>query len=161
MKRLIVVLCGLLAAALINQGAVSAGLPIAADLKGDGQQAREERLPILVFFSAQSCQYCEKMRSLFLEPMYSSGDYADKVILREVQVESGSTLRDFKGDKVSHAEFARRRGVTFTPQILFMDPAGRELVPAMVGLSTPEFFSGYLDEAIDTALARIRAGGRH
>ena len=31
------------------------------------------------------------------------------------------------------------------------------LVPALVGLSTPDFFSGYLDEAIDAALARMRA----
>ncbi len=157
MTRLRVMVCGVLTAVLLNYGAFAAELPVAADLQGDGQQAHEEHLPVLVFFSAKSCPYCEQMRSLFLEPMYTSGDYAGKVIMREVQVESGRTLRDFKGKKVSHADFAHRNGISLTPQILFMDPAGKELVPALVGLSTPDFFSGYLDEAIDTALARMRA----
>ncbi len=151
---------GLLAGALLTYGASAAVLPVASDLQEDARQAREQHLPLLVFFSARSCHYCEQMRSLFLEPMYASGDYADKVIMREVQVESGRMLRDFKGKKVSHADYAHRSGVALTPQILFFDPAGMELVPALVGLSTPEFFSGYLEEAIDTALARMRAARR-
>ncbi len=157
MKRLILMASGLLTAVLLTYGVSASELPVAADLQGDGQQAHEEHLPVLVFFSAKSCPYCEQMRALFLEPMYASGDYTGKVIMREVQVESGRTLRDFKGKKVSHADFAHRNGISLTPQILFMDPAGKELVPALVGLSTPEFFSGYLDEAIDAALARMRA----
>ena len=148
---------GLLSAVLLSHGVSAAELPVAADLQGDGRQAHAEHLPVLVFFSAKSCHYCEQMRSLFLEPMYSSGEYAGKVIMREVQVESGRTLRDFKGKKVSHADFAHRSGVALTPQILFFDPAGMELVPSLVGLSTPELFSGYLEEAIDAALARMRA----
>lgn len=157
MKRLILRVMGLLTAVLLTYGVSASELPVAADLQRDGQQAQEEHLPVLVFFSAKSCPYCEQMRSLFLEPMYSSGDYAGKVIIREVKVESGLTLRDFKGKKVSHADFARLHGISLTPQILFMDPAGKELVPALVGLTTPDFFSGYLDEAINAALARMRA----
>jgi thioredoxin-related protein len=157
MKRLMVVVMGLLTAVLLAYGACAAGLPVAADLRGDGQQARAENLPILLFFSAKSCQYCEQMRSLYLEPMYAGGNYAGKLIMREVQIESGHSLRDFQGKQVSHADFAHRNGISLTPQILFMDPAGKELVPALVGLSTPDFFSGYLEEAIDAALARMRA----
>ena len=147
----------MLAAFLLAQGVNATGLPVAADLQGDGQQAQEERLPVLVFFSAKSCQYCEQMRSLFLEPMHADSRYAGKVIIREVQVESGRTLRDFKGQKVSHADFAHRNGVSLTPQILFVDATGKPLVPALVGLSTPDFFSGYLEEALAGALARMRA----
>ena len=157
MKRLILRVMGLLTAVLLAYGVSASELPVAADLQGDGRQAHEEHLPVLVFFSAKSCPYCEQMRSLFLEPMYTSGDYAGKVIMREVQVESGRTLRDFKGKKVSHADFAHRNGVSLTPQIQFMDPTGKELVPALVGLTTPELFSGYLDESINAALARMRA----
>lgn len=147
---------GLLTAVLLAQGVSAAGLPVAADLQGDGHLAQEGRLPVLVFFSAKSCHYCELMRSLYLEPMYTGGDYAGKVIIREVQVESGLALRDFGGKQVSHADFAHRYSVSLTPQIMFMDPAGKELVPALVGLSTPDFFGGYLDESIDAALASLR-----
>jgi thioredoxin-related protein len=160
MKQWILMAGGLLTAVLSSYNASAAALPVAADLQEDARQAREQHLPLLVFFSAKSCHYCEQMRSLFLEPMYTSGDYADKVIMREVQVESGRVLRDIKGRKVSHADFAHRNGVALTPQILFFDPAGMELVPSLVGLSTPEFFSGYLEESIDAALARMRAPRR-
>ncbi len=157
MKRFMLMVSVLLTAILLAQGVVAAGLPVAADLQTDGQLAQKERLPLLVFFSAQSCHYCEVVRSLYLGPMYTSGDYAGKVIMREVQVESGRSLRDFKGDKISQVDFARRYGISLTPQIMFMDSEGKQLVPALVGLSTPDFFGGYLDESIDAALAGMRA----
>jgi thioredoxin-related protein len=156
---LIVLLLLALAGSLSVSRASDADLPVAYDLQNDARQAGREHLPLLIFFSAKSCHYCEDMRELFLAPMVARGDYAGKVIMREVQVESGLALRDFDGRKVSHADFAQRRGIFLTPQIRFLDPSGKELVPGLVGLSTPELFGGYLEEAIAAALARMRVTG--
>lgn len=137
--------------------AADAVLPMAENFRVDARQAHHQRVALLVFFSAKSCQYCETMRELFLAPMFASDDYSDKVIMREVQVDSGRELRDFEGKKSSHRDFALRYRVGLTPQIWFLDPSGKELVPALVGLSTPELFAGYLDAAIDAAVANMRA----
>lgn len=40
--------------------------------------------------------------------------------------------------------------------MLFLDPQGRELTDRMVGINTLEFYGGYLDQNIDTALSRVR-----
>ena len=154
MKKLIVLIGLLLAPA---SWASDAALPMAENFHADARQARHQRVALLVFFSAKSCQYCEQMRALFLGPMFNRGDYADKVIMREVQVDGGRELRDFEGKKSSHRDFALRYRVGLTPQIWFLDPSGKELVPALVGLSTPELFAGYLDAAIDAAVANMRA----
>ena len=81
MKRLMLMVSVLLTAILLGQGVAAAGLPMATDLQSDSRLAQKQRLPLLVFFSASSCHYCEVVRSLYLGPMYTSGDYAGKVIM--------------------------------------------------------------------------------
>jgi len=41
--------------------------------------------------------------------------------------------------------------------MLFLDPSGKELSERMIGISTPELFGGYLDEAIEEALVKMKA----
>jgi thioredoxin-related protein len=146
----------LLTVGLPAVGAVADDLPAARDFSADGQEAARQRLPVLVFFSAEGCHYCEEMASLFLRPMYKSGEYNGKVIFREVRVESGQALVDFDGKKISHEAFAHAHRIGLTPQVRFFDAQGREVAPPLVGLTTPDFFAGYLDEAINSALARVR-----
>ena len=153
MKKLMVLIGLLLAPA---SWASDAALPMAENFRADARQARQQRVALLVFFSAKSCQYCEQMRELFLGPMFASDEYSDKVIMREVQVDGGRELRDFEGKRVSHRDFAMSYRIGLTPQIWFLDPTGKELVPALVGLSTPELFGGYLDAAIEGAVANMR-----
>ena len=156
MKKWMVLMGLLLAGATPASWASDAALPRAENFRNDARQAQHQRLAVLVFFSAKSCQYCESMRELFLGPMFASGDYSNKVIMREVQVDSGRELRDFEGKRISHRDFALRYRVGLTPQIWFLDPAGKELIPALVGLGTPELFGSYLDAAIDMAVASMR-----
>ena len=124
MKKLMV-LIGLLLAGAAPASWASDALPMAENVRVDARQARHQRLALLVFFSAKSCQYCEDMRALFLAPMFASGDYSDNVIMREVQVDGGHELRDFEGNRLSHREFALRYRIGLTPQIWFLDPTGK------------------------------------
>lgn len=152
-------LCALLILALAA-GAPAAqavpNLPPALDLRADAEQARRARVPLLVFFSAYSCPYCREVEALYLQPMHADPASAGRVMIRVVLIDSRRALYDFDGRRTDHAAWAGRHGVALTPTIKFLDPAGRELAPALVGLGTREFYGGYLEDAIDRALGRLR-----
>ena len=156
MKKFIIVLLGL-GLSWLTMPVFAGGLPQARDLRADAKDAARRRVPLVLFYSARSCPYCEEVATLYLQPMHASSDYGGKIILREVQLEGGQVLRDFDGKPVSHADFAERRGIRLTPQIRFLDAAGREVSPGIVGYTTPDFFGGYLEQAVDAAVAKMRA----
>lgn len=52
--------------------------------------------------------------------------------------------------------FARRYGNRLVPTAMLLDSRDRMLDKPLVGLSTVDYYSHYLDEAIDTAVDRLR-----
>ena len=148
---MLMLLVGSLAAADIQ-------LQAARDLPGDAAQASERQLPILVLFSSSYCGYCTIVREDFLKPMLKSGDYDDKVIMRVVNIDSSEDMRDFEGRTVFAEDFADRRGVFVTPTVKFFGPDGYETAPDLVGLTTVDYYGGFLDNAIEESLAHLRAG---
>ena len=135
----------------------AADLPAAVDLRADGEHAGRERLPILIFFASRGCPYCYEVEEMYLKPRVASGEYRTKAIVRVVYTDSSRSLRDFHGRKTDHAGLARRYGVMFTPTIKVVDAEGVELAPALVGLTTRDFYGFYLDEAINGALTKLRS----
>lgn len=129
-------------------------LLVATDLRLEAQLSRARSLPIVIMLSAEGCTYCIQMEEQFLRPMVISGDYEEKAILRKIEV--GAELIDFAGRRVAVEEFAGRYRAFVTPTLLFLDSTGEALTDKMVGLTTPDFFGGYLDASIDDALARLR-----
>lgn len=121
-----------------------------------GQQADLQKMPILLMFAADFCAYCERLEEDFLRPMLRSGDYEDKVLIRKLHIDSEERVRDFHGDEVSPAEIAEQYAVTVTPTVVFIDGDGVELAPKRVGLTTPDFYGGYLDDSINQALNILR-----
>lgn len=130
----------------------------ASDLQADGLHAGERKLPILVLFSSSYCGYCTIVREDFLKPMLKSGDYEDKVIMRVVNIDSTEDLRDFEGRQVDAEAFADRRGVFVTPTIKFFGPDGNETTADLVGLTTVDYYGGFLDTAIEESLVHLRGG---
>lgn len=127
------------------------------DLRADGQLSRQNRLPILVVVEQADCHYCKALDREVIHPMVAGGEYDNKkVILRRLDIASELPIRDFNGQPVTPSEFAHRYGAYVTPTLLFLDHAGRELAPKMVGLGTLDFYWTYLDEAIDAALAKTQ-----
>jgi hypothetical protein len=151
------ILTGLAVAALLLGAppARAQALPVAADLARDAREAAARRVPILVFFHATDCAYCAQVEQLYLRPMHTRGDRGGKVLIRAVQVDGRAPLRDFAGRAVDHAGFARRERAGFTPLVRLYGPDGRELVPALVGYSSPDYYLGMLEDAIDRAHARL------
>lgn len=131
-------------------------LVVVSDFSQEAKIAQSKNIPILVLFSASGCHYCERVRQEFLIPMQKNAAYRNKVIFREVEAGSDATLKDFLGRKTTHSDFANAYKVTLTPTIKIFDSHGHEAAPAIIGLLTPDFYGGYLDQAIELALTKIR-----
>ena len=126
------------------------------DLQTDANHAEQQQLPILVMFSASYCSYCSIVKDEFLKPMLLSGDYTDKVIIRVLEIDSGDDIRDLDGNLVDPAVVADRYNIQLTPTLAFVGANGEELSERMIGVTTIDFYGGYLDDAIKQSLKRLR-----
>ncbi len=131
-------------------------LPPARDFVADARVSGNGAAPILVFFTSESCPYCREVENLYLRPMQERGTYRGRLLIRTVEVGGAAPLTDFAGRQTTHGEFARRERVSFTPVIRLYGADGRELVPQLLGYTTPDFYLGYLEQAIEQAIARAR-----
>jgi len=122
-----------------------------------GREAQRRHLPILLMFGLTECSYCHLVEEDFLKPMLRSGDYTDKVLIRRLDIDHrGAAITGFDGRATTLGALADRYGVTVTPTVVFLGPAGQTLAPTMVGVTTPDYYGGYLDQHIDAALAKMR-----
>ena len=131
-------------------------IPVSNDLQADAALARKNKLPILIMFGADDCEYCERLEEAVLNPMVVSGEYNNKIILRKVMVEGYGSLRDFSGVSVKASEFADRYDVKVTPTVVIVDGEGKPLAPKILGLNSIDFYGAYLDQAIDLSYASLR-----
>lgn len=136
-------------------------VPRGRDLHADGQVAAARTLPILLSFSTRDCGYCQLLEEDFLKPMLLSGLYENKILIRKVLIDEGQTLVDFDGRAVDADRMASRYRVHAVPTVVFVDAHGHELAERMVGINTVEFYGGYLDQNIDTALTQVRQQPAH
>ena len=126
------------------------------DLAAVARDARARRLPIALVVSMDHCPYCVRLEEDFLRPMLISGDYTDRVIICKLDLDSYQRVRDFQGRETTGRDLAGRYGVRLAPTVLLLDPQGEELAPRLVGLTTPDFYGGYLDAAIDESVSKLR-----
>jgi len=131
-------------------------LPLATDLSQDAKLARQKQIPILILFSSRGCSYCRRVREEILIPTTLNADYDNKVIMVEIDSANSAKLIDFDGKTTTQAEFVAKYRIGLTPTVKFFDPQGREAAAPIVGLVTVDYYGGYLDQAIDTSIAKIR-----
>ena len=115
-------------------------------------------MPILLFFNRVDCPFCERALREYLGPMQRDPAYADRVMIRQIEIHDSSRLVDFGGRATSHVEFAARHKIQFTPTVWFVDGDGNRLAEPIVGLRTVDFYGAYLDQAIADSLAKLRPG---
>jgi thioredoxin-related protein len=145
------------------QGALGAdhdSLAPARDLARDGRELRARRLPLLVLYSQKSCSWCDKARREYLLPMQKDAAYRDRLMLRQIDLDSDVPLTDFTGRRTTHSEFARAERARLTPTIAFYGPEGERLSEPIVGLRIADFYGAYLERGIDESLAKLRPGAR-
>ena len=123
----------------------------AGDLQQLGQLAKQQRVPILLMVSQEHCGYCQLMKQEVLNPMLLSGEYSDRVLMRELLIDPGEQVIDFSGRKQSAQAFSSNHKVWVTPTLLFLDHRGEEAAERILGINTVDYLLFYVEDAIDTA----------
>ncbi len=131
-------------------------LPLATDLAATAKMAREQRVPVLIAFTLKICPYCATARRDHLEPMYVSEQWRDKAIMLELQLDGAQPLRDFAGNATTAREFARRFSVRSVPTVIVFNDSGKPTATPLVGLSSGDFYSLYLEQAVESGLIDMR-----
>jgi thioredoxin-related protein len=157
--RLSVFLRYLVALAVLTPALAQAGeVPPAQNLRADGAIATQKGLPILLFYTASYCRYCDAVKAEFLGHMAIDPAYQTRAIFREVRIDSSTPLVDFNASITTHHHFADQRPITLVPTVEFVDGSGKHLAAPMIGASIPDFYGAYLDRGIEHALVKIRSG---
>jgi len=135
-------------------GAVERSVSKVVDFQQLAQQAQQKNLPMLVFFSAEHCEYCERLEADHLGFMANSGEYDNKIIFRKFMIDGYDSVVDFSGQPVLPEDFAYRHNVDVTPTLLFFDAQGNPLAKRIIGYNRGSFFGYTLDERIEAAARR-------
>ena len=138
------------------RGNEEASVPPAVDLAADARLAAATGRPLMLVFTREECGYCALLKRAVIVPMIISGEYEDRVIIRELMIDTGPDLLDFGGQQVSPFAVADRYEAFFAPVVLMVGPAGEELHERLIGISNEEMYLFYLDQAIEKATAALR-----
>ena len=131
-------------------------LPLASDLAAVAQQAREQRVPVLIAFTLTTCRFCNTARREYWQPMNASEQWRGKVIMLELQLDGAQPLRDFAGNTTTARDFARRFAVRSVPTVIVFDDQGKPASTPLVGLSAADFYGLYLEQAVESGLMKMR-----
>lgn len=146
----------LFSAAQSYSGEARMKVDMATDLESVSQQALQAKLPVLMFFASTDCEFCEMLEEDHLASMAHSAGYKDKVIIRKINIDDYDSFRDFDGQNVSADEFSERFAIKVTPTLVFVNHKGTQVAKKMLGYNRSDFFSVYLDEAIDNARTQVQ-----
>jgi len=140
----------------ILSSAFAIELPLISDIRQEAKTAQNNNLPMLIIFSSDHCPFCDLVKEDFLKPMLISGDYTDRVIIREVNVDAGSSIIDFNGQPIPSDSFTYRYNVSMFPTMLMLNYQGKTLSHRILGVNTPEMFGGRIDAMIDLANQQLQ-----
>jgi thioredoxin-related protein len=148
-------------AAAIGFGSMSsaAGLPVVKDFRAEARDANNKRVPILVLFMDESCEYCKTVSEDFLQPMQRDPEFDSKVILRQIESSSEGKLIDFDGTTTTYSKFSSKHNVRGVPNVMLFDSHGQVLT-FLEGLTTVDFYYAFLLDAINESLAKVKAASQ-
>jgi len=129
----------------------SATVQQAVDFRQEAAATAERGVTLLLAVTREGCAYCAKLRREILAPMIRSGDYVDKVRIREMMMEPDMPIIDFSGQPTTTAKLAARFGVSITPTVLLLDSSGNSLRAPITGINNADMYGFYLDQAIAEA----------
>ena len=136
--------------------ASDSGVKMAVDLKATGAKAKQQSVPLMMFFAAEDCGYCERLEADYLAGMANSTEYRGKVIIRKVVIDSYDELLDFNGRNIEASDFSDKFNIQVTPTVLMVDHKGDRVSKRIIGYNSSGFFGEELDNIIDSASEVIK-----
>jgi thioredoxin-related protein len=132
-------------------------LPVAQNLKADGDAATAAKKPILLFFNLTGCHYCRGALREVIVPMFRNAEWRAALEFRQITVDDGKSLIDFDGKRIDNIAFAQKRKGTFTPTVMLVDGSGQLLGEPIIGIANFDFYGAYVDALVSKAIAEMKA----
>lgn len=132
-------------------------LPVARNLKADGDAATTSKKPILLFFNLTGCHYCRGALREVIVPMFRNAGWRAALEFRQITIDDGKSLIDFDGNRIENIAFANKRKGTFAPTVMVVDGTGQLLGEPIVGIANFDFYGGYIDDLVNKAIAEMKA----
>jgi thioredoxin-related protein len=125
-------------------------------LKDEATLAREKNIPILVEFSSPWCSYCEALEEKIFEPLITSKDFKDKIIIKKLEVNDYSDITGFDGKVYLSEEISRKYKVKLYPTLVFFNAEGKEISERIIGITVIEYVTEQIENSITTAVNTTR-----
>ena len=81
-------------------------------------------------------------------------------MIREIDVDRSTVMRDFTGAATTHREYARSLDIKRVPTLIVFDADGQRVAPPITGLLADDFYRLYIEQGIEAGLNRMRPRGR-
>lgn len=130
-------------------------LPGATDLAATGRAMSRDGLPLVVLYSQDNCNWCDRARSQ-LVPLSRQPDVGAR--FAQIDIDRATPLVDFAGLSTTHGRFARDEAIRFTPMLVIYGPSGQRLTEPIVGMGAIDFYADQVQQAIAKARALLNAG---
>ena len=128
------------------------GLAPSVNLAEDAERARELRLPLIVKFYLDHCEFCEYVETYHLRPMLED----QSIALSRVNLSSNTPIIGFDGSNTTAAAIAQLYSAELSPTLIFVDYDGVTRADDLIGVPGGEdFYSFYLQQRLDTLLAYL------
>lgn len=137
----------LLCAAQLPVNAAQDALPAAKSLPDELALALKGGGPLVVMVSLDGCPFCKTVRQNYLSPLRTQ----EGLVVVQVDMRSAAPVRDFTAVTRTHDQLVRAWGVTMAPTLLFFGPAGAQVAPPLVGVSSPDYYGAFLDDRLAQA----------
>ena len=99
---------------------------------------------------------CEEVKASVFNLIFADPAYQDRILLREVRIDTNLDLVNFSGTITSHRSFSKTRGIRIVPTLEFLDGVGTPISPPLVGAGIPDYYGAYVDNGIEQSLRTLR-----
>ncbi|MCB4359029.1 thioredoxin domain-containing protein [Quatrionicoccus australiensis] len=124
-------------------------LTVASDLRAEAAQAARYGGPLIIMYSRADCRFCEAIRRDYLKPLTDDPRHKARLLVRQINQDSDAPLTGFRGEATTHARLAASEKIKLVPVVAFYGPNGQRLAEPIIGTRLPDFYQGYLDDAIE------------
>jgi thioredoxin-related protein len=139
----------------LGSAAFADELPVARDFAADGTHAINQATPIVVLFTAPYCRFCITVKAEYFRHLERDPRYADRILVREVIINSDEALEDFAGSTTTHRDFADDNQIALVPTVRIFDGAGGQITEPLVGVVSMDMYGWYMSQRIDDALRAL------
>ena len=132
---------------LLSLQAGAWGLAPSVNLAQDAERARELRLPLIVKFYLDHCEFCDYVENYHLRHLLDN----QTIALSRVNLSSNTPIVGFDGGDTTAAAIAQLYAAELSPTLVFVDYDGVTRADDLVGVPGGEdFYSFYLQKRLDS-----------